>query len=92
MSKEKVNFQIVSNEGAVVLQFKPVWARMEVIMALTGLSHHAVRRLYNNHRVRAVKSEPDKPNSTVVFNVNDVLDWMDGPEAKGPPPYKLPEA
>lgn len=74
-----------------IVQVTPVWARMEVITALTGLPHSAVRRLYNEHKIRAVKSDPEKANSAVVFNVGDALEWMEGPEAKGPPPYKLTE-
>jgi len=62
---------------------------MEVIVALTGLPHNAIRKLFNEHSIRAIKSVADKPNSATVFNVQDVLDWMDGPEAKSPPPYKL---
>lgn len=74
-----------------IVQVRPVWARMQVITALSGLPHNAIRKLFNDHKVRAVKSIADKPNSAVVFNVQDVLDWMDGPEAKSPPPFKLGE-
>jgi len=40
-----------------VIQTKPVYARMEIIVGLYGLPHNTIRRLYNEHKVRAVKYE-----------------------------------
>lgn len=74
----------------VYVQTMPVWARLAFVVAVSGLPHYTIRRLFNDGHVRARKVEADKANSATVYRVQDVMDWLDK-EAKEPPPYKLPE-
>lgn len=74
----------------VIVQVMPIWARMALVVAVTGLPHYTVRRLFNEGRVRAVKCDPDKANSATVYKLGDVLEWMDT-EGQPPPLFKLPE-
>lgn len=63
--------------SAVIVQVTPIWAREDVVMALTGLPQNAFRRICNEGKVRACKLDPSKPSSAVTFRVQDVLDWLE---------------
>lgn len=73
----------------VIVNVEPKWARIATVQALTGLPDNVIRRLYNEHRIRAKKTEPDKANSACVFCLQDVYDWIEN-EAADSPPFKLP--
>lgn len=77
------------SKQVTIIQIMPVWADMETIIGLTGLPDNHIRGLYNEHKVRARKSA-EKTGAKCVFNVQDVLDWMEH-EAPQPQPFKVPE-
>jgi len=76
----------------IKLDLLPVWARMEILFAITGVPDNRVRELYNDRKIRARKLRdvdmPDSPNVAVVFNVLDVLEWIEK-DAVEPKPYVL---
>ena len=65
----------------IKLEAQPVWARMEVMTALTGIPDNTVRHLYNEHKIRARKVRdadmPDGKGVSSVFHVGDALEWLE---------------
>lgn len=72
-----------------ILTALPVWARSEVVQALTGLPDSVLRRLYNDGLIRVVKSQ-DARNAACVYRLGDVLEWMDT-QAPKPPRFRTPQ-
>jgi hypothetical protein len=72
----------------IVIQVRPVWGQMPVVKAVTGVPDNVVRRLVNEHLVRARKMDPAKENSACLFNVQDVLDWVEK-DATEPKRFKV---
>ena len=79
-----------NHSETVYVQVMPVWARIAFVVAVSGLPHYTIRKLFNDGQIRARKVESDKANSATVYRVQDVFDWLEK-EAHEPPPYKLPE-
>lgn len=74
----------------IVFQAVPDWARIDVVLAHTGVPDNMIRRLYNEGHVRARKMDAKKTNSACVYKMQDVLDWLEN-EAAHPEKFKLPE-
>jgi hypothetical protein len=65
------------SKKTVIVQVMPVWAREDVLAALSGLPSNVIRRLYNEGVIRARKMDATKEKSAVIFRVQDALDWID---------------
>lgn len=76
-------------KAAALVQVMPVWGRLETCMALSGLPENIIRELYNDGKIRARKTVPDKPNSACVFRLQDIFEWLEE-EAAEPPQFRLP--
>ena len=73
----------------VVVQVIPKWQRMAFCVAVSGLPHYVIRKLYNDREIRARKVDAAQANSATIYHVQDILDWIET-EAQEPPPFKLP--
>ena len=88
MSASDVVQKVPGMSAGIIINVMPVWARISVCTALTGIPDNRIRALYNCGKVRAKKIEPEEPNSACVFRVQDCLDWLDE-EAKNPKKFSL---
>jgi hypothetical protein len=75
----------------ITINLEPEWADIDTVTALTGIPDNEIRRLFNDHKIRARKGDPNRPNTWTVFNVRDVKAWLEN-EASEPNPFKLPTA
>lgn len=64
-------------DGAVIIQVRPVWGQVAVVKAVTGVPGNVLRGLVNGHAVRAKKCPPGTHNSTTLFCISDVLEWLE---------------
>ncbi len=69
----------------------PVWARLDGVMRVSGLPNLVIRRLYNEGHIRARKVDPAHANSATIYNMADVLAWIEN-EAPSPERFKLAPA
>ncbi len=56
---------------------RPVWAPLAVVSAICGMPRNVIQEWVDNHEVRAKKLDTSKPNSTVVYRVDDLLEKVD---------------
>lgn len=88
----KVVLASADNEGRkgteTVVTALPVWGRIQIVEALTGLPDGRIRELVNDGLVRARKSGLEK-RSACVFRVQDVLDWLENDAVK-PDRFRTP--
>lgn len=91
MSAADVVQKVPGMTAGIIVNVMPVWARMSVCTALTGIPDNRIRALYNAGKVRAKKIEPEEPNSACVFRVQDCLDWLEE-EAKNPKKFQVKKA
>ena len=56
---------------------RPVWAPMALAAVICGMPEHVIRGWSDAGEIRAKKLDTSKPNSTVVYRVDDLLEKVD---------------